>query len=191
MPAAIKLIVGLGNPGAEYAKTRHNVGAWFVQRFAEQAGVSLHSETKFHGLIAKTMVDGHPCYILQPTTFMNESGRAIGAVARFYKIAPEDILVVHDELDFPAGTVRIKNSGGHGGHNGLRDTINHLHSKDFLRLRIGIGHPGHKDRVTPYVLSAPSKSDREKILTSIDEGMAVVSDLVNGDIERAFLYLHS
>src|SRR3990167_2011632 len=149
-------MVGLGNPGPEYAQTRHNVGACFVEQVAKQENQILRKETKFSGRTACITLANQPCWLFQPIIFMNESGQAVVAVARFYKIAPEEILVAHDELDFPAGTIRFKENGGHGGHNGLRDLIAHLGSKNFWRLRIGIGHPRHKDHVTPYVLSAPS-----------------------------------
>ena len=190
MAEGIKLIVGLGNPGPEYAKTRHNVGAWFVEKLAEESQQTLRNESKFFGLIARINISGEACWLLRPTTYMNESGQAIQALAKFYKIKPEEILVAHDELDFPAGKIRIKESGGHGGHNGLRDTISHLHTNNFYRLRIGIGHPGHKDHVTPYVLGEPSRGDKEFIIAAIDEGLRTVPDLVAGDFQRAMRYLH-
>lgn len=191
MPTSIKLIVGLGNPGAQYANTRHNVGAWFVAKLAEQYTASLCIEAKFFSQITKVLIDSNPVWLSIPTTYMNESGKAVAAVASYYKISVEEILVVHDELDFNAGTIRLKEHGGHGGHNGLRDIINHLHSKNFYRMRIGIGHPGHKDRVTPYVLSVPSRADKARIMQSIDEGLSVISDLSAGRIQQAFHYLHS
>ncbi len=188
--AHIKLIVGLGNPGAEYANTRHNVGAWFIEQLAEQSQQTLRPENKFRGLFTSITVDGNKCYLLEPTTYMNESGQSVNAVAKFYKIEPNEILIAHDELDFPAGTVRIKETGGHGGHNGLRDIINHLHTKDFYRLRIGIGHPGHKDKVTPYVLGRPSNHDYELIQQSISESLSALPDLVSGDFNKAMRTLH-
>ena len=136
MAAGIKLIVGLGNPGAEYAKTRHNVGAWFVDQLAESAQQTLRNEAKFFGLVARVTMAGESCWLLQPTTYMNDSGQAIQAIAKFYKIKPEEILVAHDELDFPVGKVRIKENGGHGGHNGLRDTIAHLHANNFQSQKV-------------------------------------------------------
>lgn len=187
----IQLVVGLGNPGPEYAKTRHNVGAWFVEALAEQSGETLRSETKFRGAATKITNFAQPCRLLEPSTYMNESGQSVVALALFYKIPPQSILVVHDELDFPPGTIRIKAGGGHGGHNGLRDIARHLRTNDFYRLRIGIGHPGDKDRVTPYVLGVPSRSDEKKIHQSIDEGLSVISDLVEGEFQKAFQYLHS
>ncbi len=191
MPAGVKLIVGLGNPGPEYEKTRHNVGAWLVDRLAEHYQLTLKFETKFHGRASKLNLEGESVWLFQPTTFMNESGRALAAIVRFYKIPTSTILVAHDELDFPPGTIRIKSGGGHGGHNGLRDIISAVGGRDFLRLRIGIGHPGHKDRVTPYVLGAPSKSDQQNIMEAIDEGIAVIPQLVAGEIQPAFHKLHS
>lgn len=190
MAGTIKLIVGLGNPGPEYAKTRHNVGAWFTQQLADQLQESLRLESKFRSLVAKINLAGESCWLAQPTTYMNESGQAVKAVAQFYKIAPEEILIAHDELDFPAGTIRIKEAGGHGGHNGLRDIIQHLGTPDFYRLRIGIGHPGDKNKVSAYVLNEPSQSDKQRILTSIEDGLRAVEDIVTGDFQKAMRYLH-
>ena len=188
---AIKLIIGLGNPGSQYEKTRHNVGAWFVDYLAQDTGAKLRVESKFFSSIAKASVDQVPCWLAKPTTFMNESGRPVVAISNFYKLPPESILVVHDELDFEPGIVRLKKGGGHGGHNGLRDIIKCLGSSDFYRLRIGIGHPGHKDRVSPYVLSAPNRADHASIVLSLDEAFRSMSDLVRGEFDRAFHALHS
>lgn len=187
--ATIKLIVGLGNPGAEYAATRHNVGAWFIEALTHSQQ-PLRPETKFLGLFGSIELGTQKCLLLIPTTYMNDSGQAVQAVAKFYKITPQEILIAHDELDFPAGTVRLKDTGGHGGHNGLRDIIAHLHTKDFYRLRIGIGHPGHKDKVTPYVLGCPSKQDYERIQHTIQESLAALPDLVKGEFEKAQRFLH-
>lgn len=187
----IKLIVGLGNPGAQYEKTRHNVGAWFVDYLAESAAAKFRSEKKFHAQLVQAPISTSLCWLVKPTTYMNESGRSVAAVARFYKIQPSNILVVHDELDFEPGIVRLKKDGGHGGHNGLRDIANCLGSTDFYRLRIGIGHPGHKDRVSPYVLSAPNRSDLADIMRAIDEAFRVMPEMLEGEFERAFHYLHS
>ena len=186
MSDGIKLIVGLGNPGAEYANTRHNVGAWFVARLADQAQQTLRKENKFYGLVAKL----NRCWLLKPTTFMNESGQAVAALAHFYKIQPQEILIAHDELDFPTGKIRLKEHGGHGGHNGLRNIIQQLGTVDFYRLRIGIGHPGHKDRVTPYVLSEPSKTVRSHLITAIDMGVKIIPDLIDGKFQQAMQELH-
>ena len=161
---AIKLIVGLGNPGSEYRGTRHNAGADFVEELARQCSTSLQGESKFFGLAGRVTLSGHDLRLLIPTTFMNRSGKAVAAMAGFFKIAPEEILVAHDELDIPPGTARFKQGGGHGGHNGLRDIVPALgNNKDFYRLRIGIGHPGHASKVTGYVLGAPSQVDRTRM----------------------------
>lgn len=191
VPVSIQLIVGLGNPGSEYAKTRHNVGFWFIDELASRESASLRHEPKFHGSIAKVTHLTHPCWLIKPNTYMNESGRTVVAVANFYKIPATSILVVHDELDFAPGTVRIKQGGGHGGHNGLRNIIDVLGTKDFYRIRLGIGHPGHKSMVMSYVLSEPTALDKDKINQSIDESLAVVSELVDGDVQKAFRFLHS
>lgn len=186
----IKLIVGLGNPGPEYANTRHNVGAWFIDRLTQQKNYKLSLEKKFFARIHKLNLDKHSYWLMHPTTYMNESGRAVAAITNFYKIAPPEILVAHDELDFPPGEIRLKQGGGHGGHNGLRDIIETIDSAEFYRLRIGIGHPGHKDRVTPYVLSQPSNDDKTQILQAIDAGLLVMDDLINGDFQKAMRKLH-
>ncbi|ABS77937.1 aminoacyl-tRNA hydrolase [Coxiella burnetii] len=187
MSGGVKLIAGLGNPGDQYARTRHNVGAWFLETLAQQRNQSLAKENKFHGFVAKC----NDYWLLKPTTFMNESGQAVAALARFYKIKPSEILIAHDELDFPAGDIRLKEGGGHGGHNGLRNIIQHLGSSDFYRLRIGINHPGHKDRVTPYVLSPPSENDRIAILAAIEKGLRLIPELVQGDFQKVMRELHS
>ncbi len=189
---AIKLIVGLGNPGSEYRGTRHNAGADFVEELARQCGTSLQAESKFFGLAGRVTLSGHDLRLLIPTTFMNRSGQAVAAMAGFFKIAPEEILVVHDELDIPPGTARFKRGGGHGGHNGLRDIVPALgNNKDFYRLRIGIGHPGHASRVTGYVLGAPSQVDRTRMDACIDEAIAALPLLLNGDGTKAMTRLHS
>ncbi|NCF18089.1 MAG: aminoacyl-tRNA hydrolase [Haliea sp.] len=189
---AIKLIVGLGNPGAEYRGTRHNAGADFVEELARQCCTSLQAESKFFGLAGRLNLSGHDLRLLIPTTFMNRSGKAVAAMAQFYKISPEEILIAHDELDIPPGTARFKRGGGHGGHNGLRDIVPALgNNKDFYRLRIGIGHPGHASRVTGYVLGAPSQVDRSRIEASIDEAIAALPLLVEGDDTKAMTRLHS
>ena len=187
---AVRLIVGLGNPGAKYAKTRHNVGAWLVAELAARHGLTLRDEPKFSGHIAVLNIRNHSSWLLIPGAFMNESGRAVQALANFYKISPEEILVAHDELDFSAGVVRLKVAGGHGGHNGLRDIIQRL-GGEFYRLRIGIDHPGHRDLVTPYVLGEPSAHDKDKITRAIEDSLPVIPDLLAGEIDRAFRYLHS
>ena len=187
-----KLIVGLGNPGNEYRGTRHNAGADFVEELAGQHGCTLQAESKFFGLSGRISLAGHDLRLLIPTTFMNRSGKAVAAMASFYKIKPEEILVAHDELDIPAGTARFKRGGGHGGHNGLRDIVPALgNNKNFFRLRVGIGHPGHASKVTGYVLGAPSRVDRDRIDASISEAIAALPLLLDGDDTKAMTQLHS
>jgi len=187
--AKIALIVGLGNPGAEYERTRHNAGFWFVDALA--AG-SLRKESRFHGLCGDVRIDGQVCRLLEPQTFMNRSGRAVAAMVDYFRLGVEDILVVHDEIDLPAGVARLKRGGGHGGHNGLRDIISALGgNKDFLRLRLGVGHPGHRDQVVDYVLHKPSKVDQTNIEQAIGQTINVLPLVVSGDIERAMHQLHS
>lgn len=189
---AIKLIAGLGNPGAEYRGTRHNAGADFVAQLARNAGVELRPDSKFFGLAGQLTLAGHDLRLLIPTTFMNRSGKAVAAIAGFYKILPEEILIAHDELDLPAGSARFKRGGGHGGHNGLRDIIPALgNNRDFQRLRIGIGHPGHASKVTGYVLGAPGPTDRQRIDQCIDEAIAALPLLLDGDEVKAMTRLHS
>lgn len=188
---AIRCIVGLGNPGAQYAATRHNVGAWFIDFFAKEKNISLSLQKSFRGFVGEFSHQDNKCFLLKPTTYMNESGLSVSAFTKFYKILPEEILVVHDELDFEAGVVRLKKGGGHGGHNGLRDIISHLNSSDFYRLRIGIGHPGHRDDVTDYVLGNPSRDDRVEIIKAIDESTRVMPELFAGEFQKAFHTLHS
>jgi len=192
LAVSIRLIVGLGNPGGEYRGTRHNAGADFVEALARRAGAQLQAEAKFLGLTGRATLSGHDLRLLIPTTFMNRSGRAVAAMASFYRIAAEEILVAHDELDIPPGSARFKRGGGHGGHNGLRDIVPALgNCRDFYRLRIGIGHPGHASRVTGYVLGAPSAADRERIDASIDEAIAALPLLLDGDEVKAMTRLHS
>ena len=189
---AIKLIAGQGNPGSEYRGTRLNAGADFVQELARQCGASLQPESKFFGLSSRVTYAGHDLRLLIPTTFMNRSGKSVAAMASFYKIAPEEILIAHDELDIPAGTARFKKGGGHGGHNGLRDIVPALgNNQNFHRLRIGIDHPGHASRVSGYVLSQPSQVDRARIDASIDEAIAALPLLLEGDATKAMTRLHS
>ena len=190
-PQGIQLIAGLGNPGSQYARTRHNVGAWYLQQLAEQHDTSLTNNSKLHGAVAKITVESQSLYLFQPSTFMNDSGRALVAVAHYYKIAPNRILVAHDELDFPTGKIRIKCGGGHGGHNGLRDTINKISSRDFYRIRIGINHPGDRGEVSNYVLSKPKQTEKEEIIKSIEKSAQAIDLLIQAEFEKAFLQLHS
>lgn len=190
--ARIKALIGLANPGAEYEATRHNAGAWLVEEVVRQANTSLRPERKFLGLYAKAIIDGQDLHLLTPTTYMNRSGGAVAALANFFKLAPDEILVAHDELDLAPGTARYKQGGGHGGHNGLRDIISALgNDKTFHRARIGIGHPGSASQVTNYVLGRPGKSEREAIDASIDECMATLPLALAGDWAKAMNRLHS
>ncbi|OON41307.1 aminoacyl-tRNA hydrolase [Izhakiella australiensis] len=167
---AIKLIVGLANPGAEYAATRHNAGAWYVDYLAQRHNQSLKDEPKFYGYTGRLAIAGEDIRLLVPTTFMNLSGKAVAAMAGFYRIAPEEILVAHDELDLPPGIAKLKQGGGHGGHNGLKDIISKLgNNLNFHRLRIGIGHPGDRNKVTGFVLGKPQPAEQKLIDDAIDE----------------------
>jgi PTH1 family peptidyl-tRNA hydrolase len=190
MSPEIKLIVGLGNPGAQYADTRHNAGFWFVDRIAREYDVTLRLESKFNGALGKANVAGRSVWLQQPMTFMNLSGQAVAPLARFYKIEPQEILVAHDELDFDPGTVRLKQGGGAGGHNGLTDIAQRLGSKDFLRLRIGIGHPGSAAQVSSYVLKRPSQEDEASIRDAIDKALGQIGALVKGEAKEAMNTLH-
>jgi PTH1 family peptidyl-tRNA hydrolase len=186
----VSLIVGLGNPGAEHAGDRHNAGFWLLDELAAAAAVSFSPESRFYGETCKAVIGGHDVRLLKPQTYMNKSGQSLQAMAQFYKIPLAQILVAHDELDLPPGVARLKRGGGHGGHNGLRDVMQRM-GKDFLRLRIGIGHPGNKDRVVGYVLKAPSSSERQQIEDAIHDAVAVITDVVSGDLEQAMHRLHS
>lgn len=187
----IKLIVGLGNPGAEYEKTRHNAGAWFVEALAQKANTNLSTNKKFHGLYSSATIEGQECHLLIPTTFMNLSGQAVQAVTNFYKISPEQILVAHDEIDLPVGDIRLKFDGGHGGHNGLRDIISHLSTNKFYRLRIGVGHPGNSKLVHDYVLHPPKKSEKELIDDAIQNAEGIIPKMLNGEFQKAMMALHT
>jgi PTH1 family peptidyl-tRNA hydrolase len=184
------LIAGLGNPGPQYEHTRHNVGFWWLDQLAADLGSSFKVENKFHGQLAQCQIAQNKVFLLKPLVFMNRSGQSVAALANFYKIPQQNILVIHDELDLPVGTARYKKGGGHGGHNGLRDIIAKC-GKDFLRCRIGIAHPGDSKMVSDYVLGKPSQADRQQIMTSIDNSLRVVSDVVSDDLEKAMHWLHS
>ena len=187
----IRLIVGLGNPGREYEATRHNAGFWWVDKLAHAHHFAFKAEGKFHGLAARGAVHGHELFLLKPQTFMNVSGRAVAALAQFYKIAPQHMLVVHDELDLPPGVAKLKLGGGHGGHNGLKDIIAHLGTRDFWRLRFGIGHPGEGADVAGYVLNAPRREETELIEQAMRRAQDVALLIVEGKQEAAMLKLHS
>ncbi len=189
--AGLRLIVGLGNPGSEHARTRHNAGFWFIDALAEKAGARFGLESKLHGETAKVQIDGQSVWLLKPATYMNASGRSVAAALRYWKIEPDQCLLAHDELDLPAGAARLKFDGGHGGQNGLRDSIAHLGHGKFHRLRIGIGHPGHKDKVTPWVLGRPGRDDEAAILRAIDDALGVMPLAVRGDFSEAMKRLHT
>ena len=182
----IKLIVGLANPGAKYEGTRHNAGEWLVNELARMYNTSLKEEAKYFGKVAKINTAQGEVRLLVPTTFMNLSGKAVGALANFYRIKPEEILVAHDELDLPPGVAKIKQGGGHGGHNGLKDIIASLgNNNNFYRVRIGIGHPGHRDLVAGYVLGKPAPQDQEKINSAVDEASRCIEVLFKEGIVKA------
>ncbi|MFC0322361.1 aminoacyl-tRNA hydrolase [Gallibacterium melopsittaci] len=184
--AKIKLIVGLGNPGNKYSDTRHNAGEWLIERLARRFNVNLKEENKFFGKTAMVTIAGQDVRLLVPTTFMNLSGKSVGALATFYRILPEEILVIHDELDLPPGSAKLKLGGGHGGHNGLKDIIAQLaNSKNFYRLRLGIGHPGDKNLVAGYVLSKASPQDQQLIDQALDEAERCVEILIKEGIDKA------
>ena len=186
MANGIALIVGLGNPGCEYERTRHNAGEWYVERLARAHGATLVTEAKYFGRTARVSIGGQDVRLLVPTTFMNRSGQATSALATFFKITPEQMLVAHDELDMPPGTARLKVGGGHGGHNGLRDIVAcHGNNANFLRLRIGIGRPPQKDEVTPWVLGRAQAADQEKIDAAIAAAIAETPLIVSGDAAKA------
>jgi PTH1 family peptidyl-tRNA hydrolase len=184
--SGLKLIVGLGNPGPEYAATRHNAGQWFVEALAHKYGIRLNHEPKYSGLVGRGTVQGEDIRLLIPTTFMNLSGNSVGALALFFKIMPDEILVAHDELDLLPGTVRLKTGGGHGGHNGLRDIVRALASNTgFHRLRIGIGHPGTAKDVSNFVLGKAPSSEQALIERAVDEAVSLSDDIINGKIALA------
>jgi PTH1 family peptidyl-tRNA hydrolase len=186
----IKLIVGLGNPGADYHDTRHNAGFWFVDCIADKYKLSFTSESKYFGMMAKFKHAGKDVFLLKPQTYMNLSGKSVVSLALFYKILPHEILVVHDELDFDPGIIKLKHAGGNGGHNGLKDT-DRVISKDYWRLRIGIGHPGDRDKVASYVLKSPNLDDRISIMHSLDKGISILDLLLGGDFANAMKQLHT
>lgn len=182
--------MGLGNPGSQYESTRHNAGFWFVDAVARQFGGEFRHVAKFYADVASIHCAGEKVWLLKPTTFMNLSGKSVGAFARYYNIPLAEILVAYDEIDLPPGTVRIKFDGGHGGHNGMRDIFAHL-DKAFWRLRIGVGHPGHKDQVVNYVLGAPSRQDAALIEEGTNRALTVLPDIVAGQMPAAMNSLHS
>lgn len=190
----IQLIAGLANPGKDYAKSRHNAGAWLIAALHHQHSLSpLKVEKKFHASVTAWSLATGKCWLCIPNTYMNDSGRAIKAIANFYQIPSEAILIVHDDLDLPPGVARYKQGGGDGGHNGLKDIARHLQSKDFWRLRLGIGHPGpgQGDRVHDYVLGAPSVSDKQRIDQAIELALSTLTAFAEGKQEQAMQILHT
>ncbi len=187
----IKLFVGLGNPGPEYEHTRHNAGFWWIDELARELKVSLVADKAHHGHVARTVVQGHTLWLLKPQTFMNLSGKSVAALAKFFKMTPEEVLVVHDELDVLPGQAKLKFAGSHAGHNGLRDIHAQLGSADYWRLRLGIGHPGVKSEVIHWVLKKPSQEHREAIEDCITRTLKAVPALLDGDMTQATLLIHT
>ena len=189
--AAISLVCGLGNPGAQYEATRHNAGLWFLDALQRVVPLPWRPETRFFGDLADTRVGQQRVRFLKPATFMNECGGAVASVCSYFDIPAEAVLVVHDDLDLPPGTVRVKQGGGHGGHNGLRDIFSKLGSREFIRLRIGVGHPGNSDDVTDWVLRKPSSEDRTAILDAIDRALGQIDPMMSGNLEPVMKALHT
>ena len=191
MPSAgLVLVVGLGNTGDRYAQTRHNAGFWFVDELARKHGGSFRAEKKFHGELTRIRVGERECMLLKPMQYMNRSGLSVASIAKFYRIAPAAILIAHDEIDLPPGALRVKQGGGHGGHNGLRDVISALGSADFWRLRIGVGHPGHRDLVVDYVLSRPRLEEQMLLDQAIAAALEAFPLLLEGQFGKAQQQLH-
>ena len=189
--SSISLIVGLGNPGSEYDKTRHNAGFWFVDRLVGQEGAAFSRESKFFGDVARLQLNGRRVLVLRPTTFMNKSGRAVASLASYFDVKPSEILVIHDELDLNPGSVRLKLGGGHGGHNGLRDIVSHLGTKEFARIRVGVGHPGCSSKVLNYVLGKPSTGDRDLIEEGFDRAFQQLRVILEGNSQKVMSVLNS
>lgn len=187
----LRLIVGLGNPGADHSRTRHNAGFWFIDALVDSLGARFGLESKLFGESAKVSIGGQTVRLLKPATFMNASGKSVAAALRYWKIEPDEALLAHDELDLEPGIARLKFDGGHGGQNGLRDTLQVLGHGQFHRLRLGIGHPGHKDRVTPWVLGRPGKDDEAAIRRAIQEALEAIPLAVAGDFNEAMKLLHT
>ena len=190
MSASYQLLIGLGNPGARYEATRHNAGVWLLHRVAQRHATGFRSLPRCFGSVADAHIEGVRLRLFRPDTFMNHSGRAVAAVAGFYRVTAERILIAHDEIDLPPGTVRLKRGGGHGGHNGLRDVVPQLGDSGFSRIRIGVGHPGHRDRVVGHVLDRPSAAERGEIDDAIDWVVDDIARIAGGDLEVAMNTLH-
>lgn len=187
----IQLVVGLGNPGQQYEQNRHNTGYWFVELLARRYGGDFRMESKFHGSACRIRVGGNDCWLLKPSTYMNRSGHSVSSLANYFKIGVSQILVAHDELDLAAGEIRLKLGGGHAGHNGLRDIISAMGSKEFWRLRIGIDHPGARDQVVDYVLGNPSRDDAIAIESRLDAAADLIPGILAGECQPVMSKLHS
>ena len=190
MPLPIRLITGLGNPGPGYYATRHNAGFWFVDTLAGRFNLSFRAEAKFNAEICRLTTPEQECWLCKPATYMNESGHAVQSISGFYRIPLGQILIVHDDIDLEAGSIRLKQGGGHGGHNGLRDIIRQTGDNSFVRLRIGVGHPGSRELVTPYVLGQPDADDLALILTAINSSMEIITLLLEGSLQKVMNRLH-
>ena len=188
----IKLIVGLGNPGPQHKRNRHNAGVIFLHHLCKVYGNSLRVDAKFFGEFSSIVIEGADIKLLFPTTFMNNSGKSVAAVCKFFKLAPKNLLVAYDEIDFDVGVTRFKEGGGHGGHNGVRNIIDAFAGKnDFFRLRIGVGHPGHKSMVASYVLNDPPRSEEDAIMSNIENAIRILPTAISGNWEEAMRVLHS
>jgi len=187
----IRLFVGLGNPGPEYEDTRHNAGFWYIDGLARRLGVFLQPDRAYHGLVARANTPQGPVWLLQPQTYMNLSGKSVGALARFFKVNPDEVLVAHDELDLEPGQVKLKKGGGHAGHNGLRDIHAQLGTPDYWRLRLGIGHPGVKHEVAAFVLRKPPQAEREAIFKCIDQSLDATEAFLKGEMNEATKVIHA
>ncbi len=186
-----KLLVGLGNPGPEYEDTRHNAGFWWLDAVARELKVNLAPERSYFGVAARATFEGRPVWLLEPMTYMNRSGQSVAALARFFKIAPEEILVAHDELDLDPGELKLKKGGGHAGHNGLRDIHAQLGSADYWRLRIGIGHPGVKSEVANWVLKKPAPDQRDALEQALARAVRALPDLLAARMDKATAAIHT
>lgn len=191
LSSPIQLIAGLANPGKEYIDTRHNAGAWFIEELARSTHANLRFEAKYHGLHSLVKLHDQHCHLLIPTTFVNNSGQAVRACMSYHKIPTNSILIAHDDIDLPPGTIKLKFDGGDGGHNGLKDIIRHLNTKQFYRLRIGVGHPGNSKDVVDFVLTNPSKADRQKIDQALEQAHDILPLLMEGEMQKAMQRLHT
>lgn len=188
--SVVRALIGLGNPGERYARSRHNAGFWFADRLVAESGGRFRVERKLHALAAECVVDGYRLLVFKPTTYMNRSGQAVQAIVNYLRLPLSEVVIAHDDIDLPPGTVRFKRGGGHGGNNGLRDVIGHI-GRDFLRLRIGVGHPGHRDEVVGYVLGRASTQEQRLIDEALEEALKVWPLLLREGLDKAMQQLHS